>query len=92
MYYRLVDHDKFFSEYKPVSFKLNMSKKFETRDDRDTSDTGLGTLYSEYFSNVQDSAELNLSSTVAGGLIESMTGDREQSGAGANYFYVLQRI
>ena len=41
--------------------------------------------FSKFSSNVQDSAGLNISSTVAGGLNESMTGDREQSGAGANY-------
>ena len=94
MYYRLIDYGKVFLGHEDAladflsKEKLEgFSKLFGNTDDGDISDTGLESLFSEYFSNVQDSAGLNLSSTVAEGLIESMTGDREQSGAGADNLF-----
>ena len=93
MYYRLVDYGKIFLYEDALTDFLSkekldgFSELFGNTDDGDISDTDLGTSYSEYFSNVQDSARLNLSSTVAGDLIESMTGDREQSGADADNLF-----
>ena len=94
MCYREFDSDKVFLAFGNI-FNNSLSKEdfdslsnyYGNTDDGDISDTDLGTSYSEYFSNVLDSARLNLSSTVAGDLIESMTGDREQSGAGADNLF-----